>query len=45
MTTPALSLAIPPAKVSFNGTTTKYIIRSDGDAVPQDEESEVDSDV
>ncbi|KAN0094023.1 hypothetical protein V8E51_017207 [Hyaloscypha variabilis] len=45
MTTPALSLAIPPAKVSFSGTTTKYIIRSDGDAVPQDEESEADSDV
>jgi hypothetical protein len=45
MTTPALSVAIPPAKVSFNGTTTKYIIRSDGDAVPQEEESELDSDV
>ena len=45
MTTPALSLAIPPAKVSFSGTTTKYIIRADGDAVPQEEESEVDSDV
>ncbi|KAE9368397.1 hypothetical protein N431DRAFT_57405 [Stipitochalara longipes BDJ] len=44
MTTPALSLAIPPAKASPNGTTTKYIIKSDGDAVPQDEESEVDSD-
>jgi hypothetical protein len=45
MTTPALSLAIPPAKVSFSGTTTKYIIRADGDAVPQEEESEEDSDV
>jgi hypothetical protein len=46
MTTPALSLAIPPAKVSFSGTTaTKYIIRSDGDAVPQEEEeTEEDSD-
>ncbi len=44
MTTPALSVAIPPPKVSFSGTTTKYIIRSDGDAVPQEEESE-DSDV
>lgn len=46
MTTPALSLAIPPAKVTFNGATTKYIIRPDGDAVPQDqEESPEDSDV
>jgi hypothetical protein len=45
MTTPALSLAIPPAKVSFNATTTKYIIRSDGDIVPQEEESSEDSDV
>jgi hypothetical protein len=45
MSTPALSLAIPAAKVSFNGTTTKYIIRSDGDAVPQEEETEEDSDV
>lgn len=44
MTTPALSVAIPPPKVSFSGTTTKYIIRSDGDAVPQEEETE-DSDV
>jgi hypothetical protein len=44
MTTPALSVAIPPPKVSFSGTTTKYIIRSDGDAVPQEEELQ-DSDV
>ncbi|PVH81568.1 hypothetical protein DL98DRAFT_170342 [Cadophora sp. DSE1049] len=45
MTAPALSLAIPPPKSTSNGTSTKYVVNSGGDVVPQEEEvSDAESD-
>jgi hypothetical protein len=45
MTTPTLSVSIPPAKVLSNCTTAKYIIKSSGDIVPEDLGAQEDSDV
>ncbi|KAH6711678.1 hypothetical protein BKA61DRAFT_487039 [Leptodontidium sp. MPI-SDFR-AT-0119] len=46
MTAPTLSLAIPPARSTTNGTSTKYVVKSSGDVVPQEEEvSDAESDI
>lgn len=45
MTAPALSLAVPPSKPMIHGNSTKYVVKTSGDVVPQNEDvSDAESD-